>query len=80
MSIEIHVTAGPARGQSFLFEKPGHLLFGRALMQIFLFRMTLMFRAIILSCILNLPYVYYEISTALTEYLSMVSITEGNLP
>lgn len=29
-SIEIHVTAGPARGRSFVFEKPGHLIFGRA--------------------------------------------------
>ena len=31
MSVEVHVTAGPARGQSFLFEKSGHLLFGRSL-------------------------------------------------
>ncbi len=29
-SIEIHVTAGPARGRSFVFEKPGRLIFGRA--------------------------------------------------
>jgi len=30
MSVEIHVTAGPAKGRSFIFEKPGHLVFGRA--------------------------------------------------
>jgi class 3 adenylate cyclase len=30
MCVEIHVTAGPAKGKSFLFEKPGRLLFGRA--------------------------------------------------
>jgi class 3 adenylate cyclase len=30
MCVEVHVTAGPARGRSFLFEKPGHLIFGRA--------------------------------------------------
>jgi len=29
-SVEIHVTAGPARGRSFVFEKSGHLIFGRA--------------------------------------------------
>jgi pSer/pThr/pTyr-binding forkhead associated (FHA) protein len=29
-SIQIHVTAGPARGRSFVFDKPGHLIFGRA--------------------------------------------------
>ena len=30
MYIEIHVTAGPAKGRSFIFKKPGNLLFGRA--------------------------------------------------
>lgn len=29
MYVEIHVTAGPAKGQSFIFKKPGKLLFGR---------------------------------------------------
>jgi class 3 adenylate cyclase len=30
MYVEVHVTAGPAKGKSFLFENPGRLLFGRA--------------------------------------------------
>lgn len=30
MYVEIHVTAGPAKGKSFLFDKSGRLLFGRA--------------------------------------------------
>ena len=30
MYVEIHVTAGPAKGRSFIFKKPGNLLFGRA--------------------------------------------------
>lgn len=29
MYVEIHVTAGPAKGRSFIFKNPGNLLFGR---------------------------------------------------